>query len=211
MATDQRYKRPKTMFRFRIELEEAPNPIWRLIDVPENYSFWDLHVAIQDSMGWLDYHLHEFRATRPKSRLRKPVGLPHDEEMLPEVLPGWQVPLTRFFQKPGDVMEYLYDFGDGWTHEVTLAGMILAEPERRYPACIDGAGACPPEDCGGVWGYQRLLAVIRDEQHEEREELVGWLRGMNSDNWPFDPMRFDRASVRFDSPKKRLRMVLEGG
>ena len=94
MANHQGCTTPKTVFRFRIELETAPSPVWRLIDVPANYSFWDLHVAIQDSMGWLDYHLHEFRATRPKSRLRKAVGLPHDEEMLPEVLPGWQVPLT---------------------------------------------------------------------------------------------------------------------
>ncbi len=210
MANQRRSSSAKTVFRFRIELAESPVPIWRLIDVPENYTFWDLHVAIQDSMGWLDCHLHEFRAIRPKSRLRKPVGLPHDEEMLDEVLPGWQVALAQFFQKPGDTMEYLYDFGDSWTHEVMLVGLVLAEPERRYPACIDGAGACPPEDCGGVWGYQRLLEVIKDEQDEEYEELVSWLRGARPDNWPFDPKRFDSHSVRFDAPKKRLRMALEG-
>jgi hypothetical protein len=205
MTTSQRPRRPKSVFRFRIELKDAPFPIWRLIDVPENYSFWDLHVAIQDSMGWQDYHLHEFQATRPKSRLPEPVGLPHDEVMLPEVLPGWEIPISKFFQKPGDAMEYLYDFGDGWQHEVTLAGIILAETGQRYPACVYGAGACPPEDCGGVGGYEHLLTVIQDEHHEEHSHLVTWLRGMSPGNWPFDPERFDHQAVRFDSPKKRLR------
>lgn len=209
MATNKRTVRPKTVLRFRIDLEDCPVPVWRLIDVPENYSFWDLHVAIQDSMGWLDCHLHEFSARRPKSRLRQPVGLPHDEDLLPPVLAGWEIPVSRFFQKPGDVMQYLYDFGDGWQHAITLTGLLLAEPDQSYPACIDGAGAGPPEDCGGVWGYERLLAVINDPEHEEHADLRRWLRGARPDNWPFDPAHFDQVAVSFDSPNKRLKMVFE--
>ena len=75
----------------------------------------------------------------------------------------------------------------------------------RYPVCVGGERACPPEDCGGIWGYEALLEVINDPAHEEHEEMLDWLGGQ------FDPEQFDSATVKFDDPKKRWKIAFEAG
>jgi hypothetical protein len=79
---------------------------------------------------------------------------------------------------------YVYDFGDGWRHQVSFEGFVAAEPKVRNPRCTDGARACPPKDCGGPLGYPHYLEAMADADHEEHDELLEW-RG------PFDPERFD--------------------
>jgi hypothetical protein len=86
----------KLIYQFRVELLEIEPSIWRRIQVPAEYSFWDLHVAIQDSMGWLDYHLHEYRVKRPHGRKVVEIGIP-DTETDREVLSGWEVPISAYF------------------------------------------------------------------------------------------------------------------
>ena len=81
--------------------------------------------------------------------------------------------------------EYEYDFGDGWRHEVLFEGCLRAEQEKRYPVCVEGERACPPEDVGGVWGYQEFLEAITDPEHEDRDGLLEWAGGS------FDPEAFD--------------------
>ncbi|MFQ5761383.1 MAG: plasmid pRiA4b ORF-3 family protein [Acidiferrobacterales bacterium] len=194
------YMVKRIVYQFKITLGGIEPPIWRRIQVPEAYSFWDLHVAIQDSMGWLDSHLHAFRFGKARSKTRLEIGIPLDEGFETErTVPGWKVPIVEHFGVIGTTCEYEYDFGDGWVHEVSLEGRLLRESGRRYPRCLEGARACPPEDCGGVPGYYRLLEIMSDPSDEEYEDMVTWI-GDRYHSESFDP-----EEVKFDNPKRRLK------
>ncbi len=140
------------VYQFKVSLLEITPPIWRTIQVPETYSFWDLHVALQDAMGWLDYHLHLFRMTKPGTGEVAQIGIPDDDPFEGDepILPGWEVPLAPYFPHAGVMARYDYDFGDGWEHEVTLEAIVPRQKGKKCPLCLGGARACPPEDCGGV-------------------------------------------------------------
>ena len=186
-------------YQFRVSLKGIDPVVWRRIVVPGSYSFWDLHVAIQDAMGWLDCHLHVFRIRNPDTGEANEIGIPDDEPFDDQVqaLPGWDIPLVAYFQQPGDRADYEYDFGDGWEHEVVLEQVTSRPPDEQYPVCIEGARVCPPEDCGGVHGYEEMLKVLGDPSHEEHESILEWVGGR------YDPAVFDPKKVRFDSPRKR--------
>jgi hypothetical protein len=203
MASD----RAPMIHQYKVTLRDISPIIWRRIQVPENYSFWDLHVAIQDSMGWLDYHLHAFRFPETDGKRPMEIGLP-DEESNHPVLAGWEVSIGDYFIRPGVVALYEYDFGDGWQHDVVLEAVLLGEPKQKYPLCIAGERACPPEDCGGQPGYEHLLEVLRQPKHPERTELVEWLKGRAKKYHPFDSEHFEAGGVRFSNPKKRLTKAL---
>jgi len=190
------------VYQFKITLKEIEPVIWRRIVVPATYSFWDLHVAIQDSMGWLDSHLHVFRIANPRTGKIDEIGIPDDDPFGDELvfIPGWELPIVDYFIQPGDRAEYEYDFGDSWEHELVLEGILLKETKTKYPKCTGGARACPPEDCGGVHGFQEMLKIIRNPSHEEHKSMMEWLGGK------YDPKTFDPDIIRFDNPKKRWRM-----
>lgn len=190
----------KRIYQFKITLEDISPPIWRRIQVPETYSFWDLHVAIQDAMGWWDSHLHAFRF-KGQPEIGIPVGEFPEQG---EVLAGWQIQIDEYFRRVGDSVRYEYDFGDGWNHEVLLEGILLKEKGKRYPRCIDGERACPPEDCGGPLGYYELLEIISDPHHEEHEETMVWLGGK------YNPERFNPKNVKFDNPHERWQYAFGG-
>jgi Plasmid pRiA4b ORF-3-like protein len=193
------------VYQFKIVLVGVEPPIWRRIQVPETYSFWDLHVALQDSMGWLDHHLHVFRVAGSAAGEVEQIGIPDDDPFEGDkpTLPGWEIPITRHFTRPGTVVSYGYDFGDGWEHELTLEAILPRQAGQKYPRCVDGARACPPEDCGGVSGYENLLTVIQDPTHEEHESMLAWLGGR------LDPEGFAPERVRFDDPARRYRLAFE--
>jgi hypothetical protein len=186
------------VFQFRVTLLDVEPTIWRRLEVPDTYNFWDLHVAIQDVMGWQDYHLHEFRLPAPKNAVPIMVGIPDDEsDAGRHTLPGWQVPVREYISERGQAIEYEYDFGDGWEHEVLLEEVLLAEQGINYPRCVAGEHACPPEDCGGPSGYADFLAAIRDPRHARHAELIERIGGV------FDAVEFDPNQVGFDDPKER--------
>jgi hypothetical protein len=188
------------VFQFKISLQEITPTIWRRIQVPAKYSFWDLHVAIQDSMGWFDCHLHAFRLKRPHGKKNIEIGIPIDDFDDIKVIQGWDEYISDYFIEPGRIATYEYDFGDSWNHEIVLEGILLKEKAIKYPRCIDGQRACPPEDCGGVWGYENLLKVIADPNNDEYESTIEWLSGWYG---KYDPKAFDRKNIKFDNPKKR--------
>jgi len=195
------------VYQFKVGLKGIEPIIWRRIQVPAKYSFWDLHVAIQDAMGWLDYHLHAFRVRQKHKRKPTEIGIPSDEWDGEPVVPGWEVTITDFFTEPGQAIEYEYDFGDGWVHEVLLESILLKEKDAKYPRCIGGERACPPEDCGSIPGYYRLLESLRDPTHTEYEENIAWLKGHARNYYPYDPEKFNPADVYFDNPRRRWRIA----
>jgi hypothetical protein len=194
------------LLQFKIELNDITPPIWRRIQVPSEYNFWDLHVAIQDAMGWLDYHLHHFEIKGKGKKKQEDIGIPDfdrfDDSL--EVYPGWEIPVLTRFNDLGIKARYVYDYGDSWTHTVTLEGYLAREEGVQYPLCIDGARACPPEDCGGDHGYYRLLDVLANPANDEYEDLRMWA----GEDW--DPEKFDKTAVVFDPPYKRWRKAFIG-
>lgn len=206
-----RQRRPATraaqVLQFLIVLSKTDPLIWRRIQVPETYSFWDLHVAIQDAMGWQDCHLHEFQIQRPGRDAVDRLGIP-DPECPDErsCKADWEVPLAAYFSwetlSEAPPVKYLYDFGDEWQHVVTFED-VLAGRSVRSPRCVAGAQACPPEDCGGVHGFEEFLAAIVNPKHPEHANLVEWSGGA------YDPEAFDAKRVVFANPQKRWKNAFE--
>ena len=198
----------KTIYQFKIELSGIEPSIWRRIEVPSTYSFWDLHVAIQDSMGWLDYHLHTFRL--PSTQENQPTLIGTPDEFGGDIVSGAEVGIVEFFTQPGIEANYDYDFGDGWEHKIILEGMFLKQQEVKYPICTGGERASPPEDCGGIPGYYNLVEIVNDPHHEEHEDIVSWLIGHAKNYHPYQAAHFDPTKVKFDNPKKRWKNTFGG-
>ena len=151
---------PPNIYQFKITLKDIQPPIWRRIQVPEDYTFHQLHVAIQHAMGWestrYDYHLHQFDIFNPRTSKMIAISIPDPDST--GIRNGKKVKISTHFSMNGNkTANYEYDFGDGWEHDVLLEGVLSAEPYTCYPKCVDGERACPPEDCGGVYGYVQLL------------------------------------------------------
>jgi hypothetical protein len=193
--------RARDALRFLVELQGIEPPIWRELLVPARYTFWDLHVAIQDGMGWDDRHLHEFRVPGPTGDAELALGIPDDDgfDVGYEVLPGWEYTVADYVNEAGATMRYDYDFGDDWRHTVTLLEVTPRDKGTRYPRCIAGERACPPEDCGGPAGYRHLLEALLDPGHPEHEFITDWL----PPGWA--PGVFEPSTVRFQDPKARWR------
>jgi hypothetical protein len=189
--------------QFLIVLPKTDPLVWRRIQVPEAYSFWDLHVAIQDAMGWRDYHLHEFIVVDSKTSRVKRIGIP-DDEMPGErpCLAGWKVPISRYLTYGTDPVRYRYDFGDDWEHIVEFEECLPADAEP-YPRCVAGVGACPPEDVGGTTGYAEFLRAISDRRHPEHAAMRQWAGGT------FDPHVFEPTAVEFDDPAERRKTAFQ--
>ena len=190
------------VYQFKITLQDIKPSIWRRIQVPETYSFWDLHVAIQDAMGWADYHLHQFELVDPSTGVKVEIGIPDGESGWDtQTLPGWKRKIADYFSMENKVANYVYDFGDDWNHRIRLEKILPREKGVEYPICVAGERACPPEDCGGVWGYEDFLEIISDPDHEEYEEMIEWVGG------EFDPEYFEVKDVRFEDPDQRHKIA----
>jgi Plasmid pRiA4b ORF-3-like protein len=176
-----------TVYQFKITLKDARPRIWRRIQV-KDCTLDKLHEHIQTAMGWTNSHLNHFKIGEqfygdPLLMQENFDEFGYEDStrtMLSDVLPGDGKRL-RF--------EYQYDFGDSWWHEVLFEGRVRAEPGRRYPVCVEGERACPPEDVGGVWGYADFVQAIRDPEHEEHDGLLQWAGG------EFDSEAFDLGTA----------------
>jgi hypothetical protein len=142
--------------------------------------------VLQIAFGWEDSHLHEFRVGARR------FGRPEVDDDLVE--PGETenengTTLGQVAKRKGAKLAYVYDFGDSWEHEIVVEDILPADPTARYPRCLDGHRAAPPEDCGGPWGYEEMLSVLSDPSHEDHAERLEWLGD------DFDPERFDLVAV----------------
>ncbi len=155
---------PSDVFEPRVELAAIEPPIWRRRLVRADITLPDLHQVLQIAMPWQDSHLHLFLDGERKYMARSPDG-----DKLPGEIDERDVPLARLLDCIGKTCLYEYDFGDGWEHRIRLESVRQLQPGEASPACLDGARACPPEDCGGPYGNQDLLdAVAGGRTHATR-------------------------------------------
>ncbi len=187
-------KKGDLIYQFKVTLLEIKPAIWRRIQVPD-CTLAELHEYIQAAFGWENYHLHQFEIDG--ERYQPPLA-PGDFEFDPEIRDETQFMLGKLVPRAGRKPRwaYEYDFGDGWRHEIQFEGFVPIDSKGKYPVCVEGERACPPEDCGGPWGYADYLAAIADPKHEEHEEMLEW-RG------PFDPERFDAKKATKEMRKVR--------
>ena len=183
------------LFQFKIQLKHITHPpVWRKVTVPAQFSFAKFHLVIQAAFGWDDYHLYQFS---PKGYASSPtIGIPNPDGdfffSAIEEEDATKVKLSDIFTKEKQKFTYIYDFGDDWIHEITLEK--ITNDTSLVAACIAGKGACPPEDCGGPWGYMQLKEVFADSRHPEHEEMKEWL-GLDEDEaWDAEEFDLEAAS-----------------
>lgn len=181
------------ILQLKISIDGTKPPVWRRILIEGNATFFELHNAIQNAVGWTDSHLHEFIVAGAKIA-------PKREE--PENTPDFdskKTMLSQFLEKEGRTILYVYDFGDDWLHKIKVEKILAKEKGKKYPVCIDGAMNCPPEDCGGVWGYENFKKAISNKKHSEHKEMLDWVGGY------FDQKEFDteETNVRLGHKRKK--------
>jgi Plasmid pRiA4b ORF-3-like protein len=167
----------KTVYWLKATIMGTKPSVWRRVIVPGEITLAGLHDVLQAAFGWWDCHLHEFEIGGVR------YGVDDGEDGHP--------PQNERRTRQCDVavadssFVYVYDFGDDWRHKVTVEKVLPASPNTRYPLCTDGRRACPPEDCGGTWGYRQFLTAIRDPGHAGHESMLEWVGGQ------FDSEAFD--------------------
>jgi len=200
--------RPTQIHELKITLRRSKPPIWRRIAVPSDIKLSDLHVVIQIVMGWTNSHLHQFVIRNPRPR-------PTPQDLLSPDIPAriemmmasrdrcWSDPRMELEEAEDEAkarlcelapavkskLNYEYDFGDGWEHQIEVVKIGPPAQGTDYPVCLKGKLACPPEDCGGIWGYYAMLEALKDPKHEDHENISDWIGGS------FDPERFDLDEV----------------
>jgi Plasmid pRiA4b ORF-3-like protein len=170
------------VYQLHIRLAYIEPPIWRRIVVSGQISLFRLHRMLQVVMGWENYHLHQFIVGTTR------YGEP-DPEYEDDMKDDRRVRLQKIAREKGFSFIYEYDFGDGWRHVITVERIELLTQDMYVPRCLDGARACPPEDCGGIGGYEHLLTALRDPRHPEHKEMRAWA------GTHFDPELFSLQAV----------------
>jgi hypothetical protein len=169
------------IYQVKVTLEGSKPPIWRRLLLPADLNLGDLHYILQIAMGWTDSHLHQFHVGE------KVYGVPHPD--MDWTLDEEKAKLARIIPGEKFKFRYEYDFGDSWSHLILVEKILPPEPGQKYPICVKGKGNCPPEDCGGVWGFDDFKDAMADPKHPEHENLKEWYGG------DFDPEAFDIDEV----------------
>jgi hypothetical protein len=177
---------PASVHQRKVTLLHLSPPVWRRLAVPSDMPLGALHYVLQLAMGWTDSHLHHFRVGKTTYG---------DPEMLEELgdADEWDASLADVAPRRGSRLRYTYDYGDNWEHDIVVEQVGPPMPDVRYPVCVTGERAGPPDDCGGVWGYADLLKALADPNHPEHDWMREWAGG------PIDPEVFD-----LDEVNKRL-------
>lgn len=187
------------VYHLTVSLEGIEPAIWRRLQVPGNASLGWLHAVLQVAMGWTNSHMHQFNVGE---RLYSDPRVETDDDL--GVLDENVTAVMETAPRVKSAFLYEYDFGDSWEHWVIVEKVLDPDPAASTVAqCLDGARACPPDDCGGAFGYANLLEIIMDPKHEEYEEMMEWLGGK------FDPEAFDRDKINKYLKKLRWPRVTE--
>lgn len=176
-------------FTLHISLQDIEPEIWRRVEAPSWLTLSDVHDMVQTVMGWSDYHLHQFKKGKsyymPTEQVEEQMAYSYSA-----CIDYSDITIGELLTRRRSKVCYEYDFGDGWEHDIVL------EEQRPYRAneeqriyLLDGANACPPEDCGGSWGYMQLKEAMKHKGSKAYKEMVDWL------GKPFDPTAFDKEEI----------------
>ena len=186
-----RMSRPVEIYQIKVTLRESLPAIWRRVQVRSDITLAKLHRILQRVMGWEDTHLHQFVIQDER------YGAPHKNDEGPRKMRDERKhKLGDMVPAEGSEFRYEYDFGDDWQHVLLIEKILSPQENVRYPLCLAGARACPPEDVGGISGYENFLQAIRDSKQPEHDELLAWVGGA------FDPEEFD-----VDQINQKLRSI----
>jgi hypothetical protein len=181
-------------FQFKIQIQGITKPpVWRRLTVPSNYSFYDFHFIIQAVFGWTNSHLFEFSERGFGSEVV--ITEIHDDPDSGdnEQIEAREVKLSEVFKEENQKFVYIYDFGDSWEHTIILEKIL---PEMIIsPILITGKGKCPPEDCGGIWGYEEFKAIMADRKHPGHDEYAEWIGLEEGEEW--NPKEFDPEEAQY--------------
>lgn len=176
----------RAVYQLKITLKGSKPPIWRRVQTLGGVTLSQLHDIIGVAMGWDGGHLHEFTVGHTR------YGVPDEDGMFGfgmDVLDESRAKLYKVAPAEGSKLNYTYDFGDGWDHAVLVEKLLPQEPDTRYPRCLTGKRACPPEDCGGIWGYEGFLEALQHPESPDYAEMVEWI------GQDFDPEAFSAEEV----------------
>jgi hypothetical protein len=198
-------------YQLKVVLIGSEPPIWRRLQVPGNAKLDWLHAALQVALGWTNSHLHQYRAGKDL------YAAPDDDFFVdpsgPETHEETAFTLQQIAPHENDTFIYEYDFGDCWEHQVTVEKILPpAAGLAKTAFCLDGARACPPEDCGGIWGYAELLKALKDRKHPEHKSMKEWLGGTHNAE-AFDVEKTNRWLKKLKWPgvtEDQLRKILMG-
>ena len=185
-----RLLRDYPVYQLKVSLIGSEPLIWRRFQVKKETTLPELHRILQTVMGWQGGHMHEFRIGSLS------FGEPDPDEEY-EAIDECKIRLSQIAPSDPLTFEYVYDFGDGWEHQVVIEKGIDRERGVRYPKCIEGACACPPEDVGGLGGYYDFLEAIKNRRHPQHKSMLAWIGGR------FDPEAFDLDAVNRELSKLR--------
>jgi hypothetical protein len=176
----------RPIYQLKITLKGSKPPIWRRVLISSGMPLEKLHDIIQLTFGWYNCHLHQFVVGRT---YYQPGGPDEDGFGMMDVEDSNGLRVCELLRSEKDKISYEYDFGDGWDHQILLEKVLPPKPEKALPVCVKGLRACPPEDCGGIYGYYHLLETINGPDCAEKEELLEWTCG------PIDPDAFDLVGI----------------
>jgi len=167
-------------FQIKITLKGIKPPIWRRVLVAPEISLDKLHDVLQIVMGWTNSHMHQFESREGY--------FSHPSFEMEETHSSLKATLASVLRRAKSTIRYEYDFGDSWDHQILLEKVVELD-SGAVAVCLGGKRACPPEDCGGVWGYENLLKIMKDPKHPEHEEMSEWA------GKDFDPEAFDLEEI----------------
>jgi hypothetical protein len=182
------------IIQLKVSLLNSNPSIWREVQVNRDTTFFELHHIIQITMGWLNYHLYEFnlegyRISEVSEDFRF-AGFGSNE-----VINSRDIKLKDVITAQGDKINYEYDFGDGWQHQIIVESFVKCD-RGEYPVCIGGEMRCPPEDCGGIFSFYEYLAILNNKKHPEHNDMVRWF-----------PKKYDPAIFDIEKANKQLQKL----
>ncbi len=182
-------KKPLTenIYQIKVTLRGSKPPIWRRLLVSSHTTLFDLHKIIQIAMDWTNSHLHQFIIHGEY------YSIPSEEDWEP-VIDEREYRISEIAPAEKSKFIYEYDFGDSWEHEIIVEKILPIDPKMDYPVCVKGKRAGPPEDVGGIWGFEEFLEAINDPNHEEHESYIEW--------WGEE---FDPEAINLDIINERLK------
>jgi hypothetical protein len=182
-------------FQFKIQLQHIADPVvWRRVGVPEQFTFYKFHLIIQCAFGWENCHLFQFS---PKGYSSDPIiGVQHPDAEY-QILDSKKIRLQDVFITPRQKLIYIYDFGDDWFHNIVLEK--ITDEKMIRACCTGGEGTCPPEDCGGPWGYENLKSILENPKHPEYADMKEWLGLPKNKKWNANAFNLKKANLTVNS------------